>query len=780
MWLFKVYKAVPIHPISFNLAITKNLSIIMRISLRLVFGLILMLSLQMSLVKAQNWTSAHGNATSNTLNDVQFVTDQVVYAVGNSGTIIKSTDGGESWSDISYGDTRNFLSLYFFDETTGFVGGPFNTGGGGSSEMLAKTTDGGDTWEVFSSFDFDDFNDMEFISEQNGWVASADGKVLHTDDGGVNWSSRSAGSEDLLDIHIKNDSTYWAAGEFGSLYSSVDSGETWNLAVDIDTLGLMSFSDHFYGVEFLNEDIGFAVGQTYSSGDIAFVLKTTDGGENWSRVTTNEFEYVVRDIEIGQNGDIVLTGGRTDFNETDGNAIYISEDEGATWNVITDSGGPLQWKAVDYVGNQWIAVGNTGAITLFNPASESLDGGVVTGLDIADIAFFDDNNGILATGGRVQGSLFTTSDGGESWQESLKLEGRKDFSSVSFANENIAWAVGTDHFTGGSRWHIYYSSDAGSSWSRVETGFPDFEKTDELQHVQFINSQTGFIKAEDKLIKSTDGGASWVELEIAGNYSAGDFKSFQFIDENTGWLFGNDEIAATTDGGSSWNIQYEQDSQSSDINAIFFVDAATGYAAMDRGNMMKTTDGGESWTDLSTFNNFDLLDLEFVTADSGFVAGRSGTVLTTTDGGDTFSSVFLEITNQDIFSIDMLNSKQGWMAGENGFFVSTANGGGIATSIEGNGPTAQTVPSEIKLSQNYPNPFNPSTTITYAVPVRSNVSLRVFNMLGQNVATLVNNESKSAGQHSIRFDAGNLASGIYLYRLTVGGHTLSRQLTLIK
>ncbi len=93
----------------------------------------------------------------------------MVYAVGNSGTVIKSTDGGESWSNISFGESRNYLSLHFFDENTGYVGGPFSSGGGGSSEMLAKTTDGGQTWEVLSSFDFDDFNDMEFLDDQTGW-----------------------------------------------------------------------------------------------------------------------------------------------------------------------------------------------------------------------------------------------------------------------------------------------------------------------------------------------------------------------------------------------------------------------------------------------------------------------------------------------------------------------------------------------------------------------------------------------------------------------------------
>ncbi|MEQ9264148.1 MAG: T9SS type A sorting domain-containing protein [Balneolaceae bacterium] len=90
------------------------------------------------------------------------------------------------------------------------------------------------------------------------------------------------------------------------------------------------------------------------------------------------------------------------------------------------------------------------------------------------------------------------------------------------------------------------------------------------------------------------------------------------------------------------------------------------------------------------------------------------------------------------------------------------------------------LPRKVELQQNYPNPFNPVTTINYQIPTQNRVRLEVFDILGRKVAMLVNNELQQAGQYSVQFDARNLASGVYLYRLNVSGTVLTKRLTLIK
>jgi hypothetical protein len=88
-------------------------------------------------------------------------------------------------------------------------------------------------------------------------------------------------------------------------------------------------------------------------------------------------------------------------------------------------------------------------------------------------------------------------------------------------------------------------------------------------------------------------------------------------------------------------------------------------------------------------------------------------------------------------------------------------------------------PTTFALFQNYPNPFNPATTIRFTLPLREHVTLKVFDVLGQEVATLVN-EELNAGEHTVVFDAKNLPSGVYFYRLTTPTFSQTKPMVVLK
>ena len=108
-----------------------------------------------------------------------------------------------------------------------------------------------------------------------------------------------------------------------------------------------------------------------------------------------------------------------------------------------------------------------------------------------------------------------------------------------------------------------------------------------------------------------------------------------------------------------------------------------------------------------------------------------------------------------------------------GFLASTSS---VITDVVGE---KDVVPNVFDLHQNYPNPFNQSTVISYQLPVGSNVSLKIYDILGKEVGTLVN-ENKEAGYYETKFDGSELASGMYIYRLTAGSYISTKKMLMIK
>ena len=118
----------------------------------------------------------------------------------------------------------------------------------------------------------------------------------------------------------------------------------------------------------------------------------------------------------------------------------------------------------------------------------------------------------------------------------------------------------------------------------------------------------------------------------------------------------------------------------------------------------------------------------------------------------------------------------GITSGNNLYYITTIKYIQGPNAVE---PTDETIPKDFALHQNYPNPFNPSTTIHFELPKESHVSLKVYNMLGQEVMT-VTDEQKVAGRYDLRIDGTSLASSVYFYRLVAGDYVSTKKLLLVR
>jgi photosystem II stability/assembly factor-like uncharacterized protein len=285
-------------------------------------------------------------------------------------------------------------------------------------------------------------------------------------------------------------------------------------------------------------------------------------------------------------------------------------------------------------------------------------------------------------------------------------------------------------------------------------------------------------------LKTTDGGASWTSTTIGT--SSDQWFSVYFVNENIGWAGGwYGAIDKTTDGGATWtNILFDF---SGSYRSLYFLDNNIGWAAADGGKIKKTTNGGTSWTNQTTGTNADIQSIFFINSTTGWAVGGNPyitphqVVLYTTDGGITWTSQSTPNT-KCLYSVYFVNNSTGWAVGEAGTIFKTTTGGG-ATLVEQN---ESTTPQKFALLQNYPNPFNPTTAISYHLPAgqaglsaSSHVNLKVFDVLGRKVATLVN-EVKPAGTFTVQWDASNFPSGIYFYQLTTGGFTQVKKMVLAK
>jgi len=334
----------------------------------------------------------------------------------------------------------------------------------------------------------------------------------------------------------------------------------------------------------------------------------------------------------------------------------------------------------------------------------------------------------------------------------------KQLRSVFFTDENTGWVVGDDGL-------IKHTTDGGNTWNLQPSG-----TSKNITDVFFTDASTGWIVGSYGLIKNTiNGGNTW-NLQPSGTSKL--INAVYFTDANTGWVVGDDGlIKHTTDGGTTWLLQSTPTIKR--LTDVHFSNSNTGCAVGYGGVILKTTNGGNTWTQQPSGTSKNIFAVYFIDANTGWVVGYTGLIKHTTDGGITWD---LQITGRpnNLNNVCFTDANTGWAVGSEGLILHTSNGG-ILTGVN----KIYEMPSDCKLSQNYPNPFSSSTTIRYSLTKTSKVVIKIYDLMGQEIAKLVNEENP-AGSYEVNFNASGLSNGIYYYKLESNGHTQTKKMILMK
>jgi photosystem II stability/assembly factor-like uncharacterized protein len=400
--------------------------------------------------------------------------------------------------------------------------------------------------------------------------------------------------------------------------------------------------------------------------------------------------------------------------------------------------------------------------------------------------------------------------------------------------ENLLDIYFSSYATGvavGSNGKIVRTTDGGQTWFTVTSGTPHA-----LYSLDFPDIMTGFTGGTTgTVLRTLNGGASWTPRTGCGI----NISSISFFNVNTGITAGGGTLMCfTTDAGTNWNPRYSPNFavtsavfisaetlliactdlpgaaifkssntgnnwisvlslNNSGVDIVYslsyicFKDNFTGFCAGSHiyysqtwGDVYMTTNGGINWEitgGSGPLAGSAMHGVHFGVPNTGFAVGNNGVILHTSNGGLNWISQSSGTSNS-LNAVYMLNELTGYACGNNGMVLKTTNGG-----VTGFIKTGKHIPDKFALYQNYPNPFNPATIINYDITITGFVRLSVYDVLGREVSTIVN-QTQSPGKYQVEWDASNYPSGVYFYKLVVSGakplitaqYTETKKMVLIK
>ncbi len=598
------------------------------------------------------------------------------------------------------------------------------------SSRLYITNNGGNNW-FFNNLFTGEVVDFDYLSSMVSFVLQKD-RLSKSNDGGQSWSSSFPGAPALYEfsnmgiyqgrvfIGARNITT-----DYAYFFSSTDAGSNWNLL----NLGIDGFV--ITGIYFADSLNGWISGSRF--GDL-YLMKTSDGGQSWTEQTTSYNDFIPNNIYFENS----FTG-------------YISSE----YKVIKTTNGGGQWFTVNSFSGVNASFFSGGDIffladrnsRVYRTANGGYDFDTLIGKYniLLERIHKASAERIWCTGGNFRN--FKTTNGGLNW-----------LSDEYAAQLKIKYTVFTDANTGyaaAERGKILKTTNFGVNWNEV------YSYTDEIYSISVYGVNV-WAFGLGVILKSGNAGIAWNTLLNTENIQKSDFK-----DVLTGYGLNGNGLFRTTDGGVTWI--------SSDENIIdfYFINSLTGWTLVNNDTtafIKKTTNTGNNWQEISTVQE-NMKRIKFIDANTGYLLSDNKIYRSTNAGSSWKSTEFPSTLKMGDF--DFKDENTGWICGENSLILKLVNGGAIFVNNETENAAA------FRLEQNYPNPFNSYTKIRFTLPSGGYASLKVFDLLGREVKTLVNN-NLSAGNHEVTFYTNALSSGVYFYALQYGEYYRSGKFILTK
>jgi photosystem II stability/assembly factor-like uncharacterized protein len=651
-------------------------------------------------VGSSGWSWGNPLPQGNTIRSMAFA-GNTGYAAGDFGTLLKTIDGGKSWSGLSVGSFQNFRTVQAVSPTTVVAGGG----------CVARRSDNGGA--TFTRIDFasseigckpaEQLVGISFINAQAGWLLLGDGTVTQTANGGGSFSQKTAlpgtgaagGTATPTDIAFISATTGFGISSEGKIYQSTDGAESWKVVSDTKR----KVSD----ITFVTATNGFAVGNA------GLFLRTTDGGATW---TPKDLGAGAQNLTSVRCADINLCIVSTEK----GDQLVRTPDAGETASLLTPSTDPI-YAAAFASPTQLAAAGANGSsvVSADGGANFTKVGGRLTGKYFG-IRAGGQQGSAFAPGDN--GSLAVTTDGGKNWVRG-NVATSEDVKDVSFPNATTGYALDASNT-------VRKTTDGGKSWTKVNVGTPAT-----FNAVYSSNPDTVLVIGARGVRRVAGGSPTQVaDGDVAKTPLVGVDRAGSAV---VAW--GSQNVVVSTNGGTSWSQvlkpgKYRKVGKRRVnrrvVDQVDFTSAKQGFLRDSKGIMWRTSNGGKKWTQLFGTGTEDIAGMAFSSATSGYLVtpdfGRTsnaGFLLRTTNSGATWHPQFVVNTPIKPFGIAAAGGGTDYLLGGDTALLASTSGGdrGNTATISLKKPKTPTKPARVGIQGTLSRGgSNQAVTISYLAP----------------------------------------------------------------